>query len=125
MMTLLWGSLLLLVVMASPVEAQRRCTKGIPCGNSCIAATKTCRIGTTPAPKPETATPPTAAPIVPLPAAGTTSKDTLFVGSRVDQVFFLRSCVAAQDLAPENRRYFRTEQEAFDAKYRRSRVPGC
>ena len=26
-------------------EAQRNCRKGIPCGNTCISATKVCRIG--------------------------------------------------------------------------------
>ena len=37
---------LLLVVCALNLQAQKRCVKGIPCGNSCIAANKTCRIGT-------------------------------------------------------------------------------
>lgn len=32
-----------------PVEA-RNCRKGIPCGNSCISANKTCRIGSSSAP---------------------------------------------------------------------------
>lgn len=119
------GCLGLLLAVASSAAAQRRCTKGIPCGNTCIAATKTCRIGTTPAPKPEANAPLPAVPLVSPATSVTVGKDTLYVGSRVDQVFFLRTCTAALDLAPENRRYFKTEQEAFDAKYRRSRVPGC
>lgn len=41
----LLGVTLLLAVVAKDAEAQRRCTKGIPCGGSCIAATKTCRVG--------------------------------------------------------------------------------
>jgi len=39
---------LLLVAALMPlhtVEAQKSCKKGIPCGNSCIAANKVCRIG--------------------------------------------------------------------------------
>lgn len=28
-----------------PAYAQKNCRKGIPCGNSCISAKKTCRIG--------------------------------------------------------------------------------
>lgn len=39
--------LLLVVFSAINLQAQRNCTKGIPCGNSCISATKTCRIGST------------------------------------------------------------------------------
>lgn len=39
-------ALILLVVAFSDADAQRRCTKGIPCGNSCISAGKTCRVGT-------------------------------------------------------------------------------
>jgi hypothetical protein len=30
---------------AVPAEAQRNCRKGIPCGNSCISASKVCRVG--------------------------------------------------------------------------------
>jgi hypothetical protein len=131
--------LVLSLLFSAELHAQRRCTKGIPCGNTCIAANKTCRVGSTTPPR--TATPQATAPqprgdsVVRL-LYGTsqsnadsiksgTANDTLFVGSRVDGVFFLRTCLAAQDLAPENRRYFKTEKEALDAKYRRSRVPGC
>jgi len=35
-----------LLLLASAASAQRRCVKGIPCGGSCISASKTCRIGT-------------------------------------------------------------------------------
>jgi hypothetical protein len=34
-----------LLLVASPVVAQKNCTKGIPCGKTCISATKTCRVG--------------------------------------------------------------------------------
>jgi hypothetical protein len=57
--------------------------------------------------------------------AAPTSTDSGFVGSRVDQVFYRRGCAATEDIAPNNRRLFRTEQEAIAAGYRRSRVPGC
>jgi hypothetical protein len=36
---------LVLLFAAAPLAAQN-CKKGIPCGRTCIAATKTCRIGT-------------------------------------------------------------------------------
>ena len=39
-------AVLTLGLSAFSLEAQKRCVKGIPCGNTCIAANKTCRIGT-------------------------------------------------------------------------------
>ena len=46
--------LLLLALLLSPgiVQAQKNCKKGIPCGNTCISATKTCRQAPPPAPLP-------------------------------------------------------------------------
>jgi hypothetical protein len=38
-------SLLALVIPAAGAEAQRNCRKGKPCGNSCIAINRACRIG--------------------------------------------------------------------------------
>jgi|SRR5688500_10446608 len=35
-----------LATIGSSLDAQPNCKKGIPCGNSCIAANKVCRIGT-------------------------------------------------------------------------------
>jgi hypothetical protein len=32
--------------LATPMAAQKQCHKGIPCGNSCISAAKTCHVGT-------------------------------------------------------------------------------
>lgn len=40
----------LVALWSNPAHAQR-CTKGIPCGGSCIAASKTCRVGAPPATK--------------------------------------------------------------------------
>jgi deoxyribonuclease-1 len=40
-------ALLIFLVLVRSAEAQKNCTEGIPCGNSCISAEKTCRIGTT------------------------------------------------------------------------------
>ena len=42
-----WWLLSALVVGGfSPANAQKNCTKGIPCGNTCISASKVCRVGT-------------------------------------------------------------------------------
>ena len=105
------------------LEAQPNCKKGKPCGNTCIAQNKTCRVGA-----PSAATPRPAA--APAPAAQSLSgrsapSSAPWVASIADGVYFRRSCTPAQDLAPANRRYFATEQEAKDAGYRRSRSTGC
>jgi len=134
------AAFLVCFILIAPTASAQRCVKGIPCGNTCISATKTCRVGSgsaTSAREPETKRPTTkqadsamAATYLSITSRSTKSStaspnDTLFVGSRVDGVFFLRTCLAAQDLAMENRRYFKTEKDAAEAKYRRSRVPGC
>lgn len=121
---------LILVVMAvTPLTAQRNCKKGIPCGNSCIAANKVCRIGTTPTAARQTdsvsrATGVTQKPLLGLGTA-IAAGDSAWVASFADGVYFQATCSAAQDLAPANRRYFRTEDQAKAAGFRRSRTPGC
>ncbi len=40
-------------------------------------------------------------------------------------VYFRARCAPAQDLAPVNRRYFRSSREAERSGYRRSRTRGC
>lgn len=117
-------------------EAQRNCSKGKPCGNSCISRDKVCRIGassSTPAPAADpspraaataqTLTSPPATDDDPTPAE--TAPDYPWVGSFADGIYFKATCPAAQDLAPSNRRYFRAVQDAEGAGFRRSRTPGC
>jgi hypothetical protein len=41
-------SLALSLLALSSAAAQKHCTKGIPCGNSCISASNVCHIGTSP-----------------------------------------------------------------------------
>ena len=56
---------------ARDLEAQRRCVRGIPCGNTCIAANRTCRTGSPPSqptPAPTSRATPTAPPASPAPA---------------------------------------------------------
>ena len=59
----------ILAGLSSVASAQRNCKKGIPCGGSCIAASKVCRVGL-PTPtttrdtvKPTAIAPPTATPL--------------------------------------------------------------
>ncbi|HWL41011.1 MAG TPA: hypothetical protein VNO75_12320 [Gemmatimonadaceae bacterium] len=128
---------------ASTAEAQRRCTKGIPCGNSCISATKTCRIGTA-AERPPAETPATD-PYRPARAKQPDSAQAAFLralrgeadprvlidagpwlGSVDGNIYYLSSCTtAATKLAFDERVYFKTEEEAVSKGYRRSRAKGC
>jgi len=48
-----------------------------------------------------------------------------WVGSAADHIYFRARCAPAQDLAPVNRRYFRSSHEAEQAGYRRSQTHGC
>lgn len=128
----------LAVALAPTVEAQRNCRKGIPCGNSCISASKVCRIGSSSA-RPAYDPPSTSAA---RPAAVSTqlapqdtqvtsgalvgkSAEYPWVGSFADGIYFRAGCSAARDLAPTNRRYFSSDEVAQGAGYRRSSVPGC
>lgn len=67
----------------SEIEAQRRCTKGIPCGKTCIAANRTCRTGsppsrptTSPTPRPAAAAPPSSIPAEASPSNAGSARTT-------------------------------------------------
>lgn len=126
-----------LFAVSSGAEAQPHCRKGIPCGGSCIAANKTCHVGSSTSPSEARST---RVPLVTAaedPEPGTPRQAVLsardsallrqaeYVGSKADSVFFRKWCIAAEDLAASNRRYFRTATEAIAAGFRRSRAEGC
>ena len=121
------GILTTLLVAAS-ADAQKRCKKGIPCGNTCIAASKTCHVGTpstTPA-RPlvgQTARPDAR----PLPRQPTTPDTTqgMWVASSQGTKYYRATCSAAKRLSPANRVYFKTEEDARRAGYDRSTSSGC
>jgi len=116
--------------MLSPYADAKNCKKGIPCGNTCIAANKVCRIGS-----PSSTADPSGRSVAPAQSAaqasaagrarGQSSKSVPWVASLSDGVYFRGGCSAAIDLAPGNRRHFDTEAAAKSAGYRRSSVPGC
>lgn len=111
----------ILLAIAAPAEAQKNCKKGIPCGNSCIAANKTCRIGSS-SPTPSRTT----APAAPARLMGSAAADSAqWVGSSRGSTYYLRSCSGAGKLAAANRVYFKSEEEARAAGYRRSTQKGC
>lgn len=79
----------LFVVLAmsagTTVEAQKKCQKGIPCGNSCISVTKVCRISVAPPPtdtlSPKTTDTATASPASKASASASAKTDSASVGS--------------------------------------------
>jgi hypothetical protein len=116
----------------APLNAQKNCHKGIPCGNSCISASKVCRIGS-PAAEPmprydppsgnthPTYVAPTAV-ISATPVAASAELDQ-WSGQPHGRVYYRASCQAAKEL-PEPI-YFRTAADAERLGYRRSQVPTC
>lgn len=110
--------------LAPPAEAQKQCRKGIPCGNTCIAATKTCRVGSGEA-TPATTASPRAETAVPTPAPDTVSVPAPWIASSRGSTYYRNGCTGARRLSPANRIFFATEEEAQRAGYRRSRTEGC
>lgn len=113
---LLLSMLFFVVPVAS---AQKRCKKGIPCGNTCISAAKTCRIGTpTPAPQIEQRR------IVPSTDQAADSAAPWVASSR-GKTYYMAGCAGAKQLAPATRIGFKSEEDAKKAGYRRSTQKGC
>lgn len=116
------------IILAQPIHAQKRCKKGIPCGNTCIAANKTCHVGapsTTPA-RPllgQTARP-DGRPLPPQPTAPVTTKG-MWVASSQGTKYYRATCPAAKRLSPANWVYFKTEEDAQRSGYDRSTSQGC
>ncbi len=116
------GVILLISLVAFPpaAAAQKQCVKGKPCGHTCIAVAKTCHVERPAyAPPSDTDSAPAGTALA-EPGAGMS-----WVASSRGEVYYRRGCVNASRLVPENRVYFRTEEEAKRAGYRRSGSPGC
>ncbi len=128
MRTAIVAALAGIALLAAPADAQRRCTKGIPCGNSCIAANKVCRIGTSPAPREQPAPREPATSTQALIGQSATARDSVsfdWIGSVDGSIYYRSTCVMATKLWPQERVYFRIESDAAARGYRRSRVVGC
>lgn len=123
------------VLLCAPLHAQRNCRTGIPCGNSCIAATKTCRIGGAAAPRsespsssvaPSNVTPPALGSRAQLEAGAIPPASTHpWVALRGGTFFYRRSCRAARELPRQELVYFKSETEAVDSGRLPSEVAGC
>lgn len=111
----LWSALFL-SLLATPAMAQKRCVKGKPCGNTCIAATKTCRVGTGTATR---ATTPTTAAAVIIP------EGMQFVASTRGTTYYYVGCRGWRSLAAANLRWFPDAGAARAAKLTPSTQAGC
>ncbi len=109
-----------LILLSAPALAQKKCVKGIPCGNTCIAANKTCRVGT-PSSTPTTTQTQQQRPSTSVPSV----EEAPWVASSRGQVYYRRGCSGGNKLSPANLIYFKTEEQAQKAGYRRSTSRGC
>jgi hypothetical protein len=127
-----------LLTLPQFADAQKRCTKGIPCGNTCISASKTCRIGTgtatreppyTPPPPAVTARPEPTEPSGQVPRLTSASErdPRAWVAVEGATIYYPNqyTCEPSRTLTVSGRVYFRTEAEAQRAGYRRSEERGC
>lgn len=134
-----------LCLYASDAVAQKRCVKGKPCGNTCIAAYKTCHIGTQE--KQGTVTRPTFGDPSPLnptprdPKSRATApvrtqrkqkgsdiiipEGTQYIGWIPGRIYYWAGCDAWKNLPAEDLVFFRTADEADRARYIPSGMKGC
>lgn len=104
-------ALAVLALVPTVADAQKNCTKGKPCGRTCIARDKVCRIGTT------QAAPPAAAQAIPsgsseyrlLNAVGASREVLILPGVPIERAAFLRVARAVCLDAQECRVYFWTD----------------
>jgi deoxyribonuclease I len=123
----------MILTLSASAEAQRNCKKGIPCGGTCISATKTCHVGTptadTTSRQGQPISPDDQAALVRRLTGDTGAKTSFelapFVGSVDGNVYYSSGCTTAWKLTPEERVYFKSEPEAIAQGYHRSRAKGC
>lgn len=117
--------LLALISIAAPLEAQPNCKKGKPCGNSCIAQNKTCRIGATPAPAPSADA--RAAGLVDLSAGVVKDNERAWVAFRDGSIYYrnVMACEPARVPVKPERVYFKSAADARRAGLSASREAGC
>jgi hypothetical protein len=118
----------LMAFLATPAEAQRRCKKGIPCGNSCISANKVCHIGA-PAPPPPSPlprdTPESLAQRGLLSVTAPATRSGIWVASVDGTTYYRATCATAAKLTEDERVYFDSELQARAVGYKRSKARNC
>ena len=116
------ASVLLLVLfgLGNPAFAQRNCVKGKPCGKSCIAKNKTCRIST---PKTKSANKSNARPSASR--STTVPANVKYVASSRGRVYYPTTCAAWRSLSKNNLRFFETAEDAVSAGYSFTTSSAC
>jgi hypothetical protein len=106
--------------LAAPAHAQKNCTKGKPCGNTCISRDKICRIGAGGGDyRPASGSPA-------LGIVDASAETSEWVASSQQREFYYRaSCPTAYAIPADDRIYFKTEKAAKKAGYKRSKERGC
>jgi hypothetical protein len=123
-MRLLLG-VLVLGVLVCPVEAQRNCVKGKPCGNTCIAQNKVCHVGS------GAAQPVKARPVLgtagAAPGVSAVIPDSVrYVGWHSAGLYFLTTCAIVSEIPAAERRLFVRERDAKVAGLKPSDInPHC
>lgn len=107
-------------VAPAALEAQKVCTKGKPCGNTCIAANKTCRVGTGTATQGNRA--PAAAPAT---RSVQVPEGMQYAASTRGSTYYYVGCSGWRSLSPSNLRWFETREDAEKAGLRPSAQAGC
>ena len=102
------------LISVSHGEAQRVCRTGKPCGNTCIARNRTCRVGSGTA---RAATPTESSIAIP--------EGAQYVASSRGRVYYWVGCSAWRSLARSNLRFFQSRADAHAAGYTRSQSAGC
>ena len=128
----------LVITLAQPADAQPNCRKGKPCGNSCIAQNRTCRVGgassgSSTAEGSEPNAPSRAAPLYTPSDADrrqrTERSDTLmpWVAAMSPSVYFASACSGAATISADRRLFFRTEENLQRIGYKRAsaKLEGC
>jgi hypothetical protein len=113
--------------LAAPLLAQKNCTKGKPCGRTCIARDKICRIGSSPPVPAATAAPSSSeAAAQEVPLGG--SRDSVaweWVASTASKYFYRNTRSCAAPVAQVARIYFRTEESAVGAGFEKTSTRAC
>jgi endonuclease YncB( thermonuclease family) len=104
------------ILSVSTAIAQKRCVKGVPCGNTCIAASKTCHVGQGTAVSGRTPdpvqTPPAATTRSSMSRSSTSGTNGEYVAIRGGSYYFWAKCSLAKGLDGPNLVYFRDREEA-------------
>jgi hypothetical protein len=114
-------ALLALLSLAAPLEAQKNCKKGIPCGNMCISAKNVCHIGPTAASEAKPA------PRAAMSTLAVRDDGAPWVAFRDGSIFYrnVMGCEAARVPPNAERVYFRTAEDAKSAGLVPSKESGC